>query len=209
MPSPVHYLPHLLPHYCTRWTCHSVLLKPAFCLHSCSCFQTPIGEPLIKLYLESLSCSSLFGLPSLHILLSGFVFGLRVLTLTCKWLVFSLKSLYSHQYPLYLSMPPPAKVTLLSQLTEETELTPSHKAFHQPQYRQQLQLSGSTGMVRSQRQRPSLTSRQLSLLKRLSLPMTTLPTILCPTSSCLMTSTSLLKRIISPGDLVTRSLSYY
>ena len=48
------------------------------------------GEPLRELSLEPLFCSSLFGSPGPLILLSGFVFGLTVLSLTCQWLVFLL-----------------------------------------------------------------------------------------------------------------------
>ena len=90
MPSLAHYLPNLLPHYCGRWPCHSVLLKPTLWLYCCGNFQTEIVEPLREFSLEPLFCSSLLGSPGLHILLSGFVFRLTVLSLTCQWPVFLL-----------------------------------------------------------------------------------------------------------------------
>ena len=90
MPSPAHFLPNLLPHYYGTWSYHSVLLTPALWLHCCGNFQTQIGEPLRELSLEPLFCSSLLASPGPHILLSGFVFGLTVLSLTCQWPVFSL-----------------------------------------------------------------------------------------------------------------------
>ena len=61
-------------------------------LHYCGNFQTQIGEPLRELSLEPLFCSSLLASPGPHILLSGFGFGLTVLSLTCQWPVFSLLS---------------------------------------------------------------------------------------------------------------------
>ena len=62
----------------------------ALWLHCCGNFQTQIGEPLRELNLEPLFCSSLLASPGPHILLSGFIFGLTVLSLTCQWPVFSL-----------------------------------------------------------------------------------------------------------------------
>ena len=66
-----------------------MLLKPALWIHCCD-FQTLIGELLRELSLEPLFCISLFSSPGPHILLSGFVFGLTILSLTCQWPVFSL-----------------------------------------------------------------------------------------------------------------------